>query len=274
MTAGADATATRPLHGATIVVTRAAARAEQLVEPLEALGARVLTYAATRIVERDTGALHAAARDFSRYDWLLFTSVTSVTMTFDATDGCGRTPEDWARVRIATVGSATAAAVRARGAEPTLVPERFVAEGLLEAFAARDDVAGTTMLYPAAAGARPELCAGLREMGATVDRIDVYDSVATDEDVAEVRAALRDGCVDAVTMTARSAVDAWVAAMRPIHSAADVISIGPITTQAAHAAGMRVAAEAMPSTLDGLVAAVVRAVNARRERHHHLTTNS
>ena len=89
-----------------------------------------------------------------------------------------------------------------------------------------------------------------------------------------MRAALRDGRVHAVTMTARSAVDAWVMAMGAMHCAADVVSIGPITTQAAHAAGMRVAAEAMPSTLDGLIAAVVRAVRAQRDRHHHLTTNS
>jgi uroporphyrinogen III methyltransferase/synthase len=195
-------------------------------------------------------------------------------MTFDATEACGITASDWAHTRVATVGTATAGAVRERGVEPTLVPERFVAEGLLEAFALRNDVAGMTMLYPAAAGARRELIDGLRAMGATVDRIEAYDSVATDEDVAEVRSALRDGQVHAVTMTAKSAVDAWVAAMGALHNAADVVSIGPITTQAAHAAGMRVAAEAMPSTLDGLVAAVVRAIRAQRDRHHHLTTNS
>ncbi len=266
--------AARPLDGATIVVTRAATRAEQLTAPLEALGAHVLTYAATRIEPRDIDGLRTAASSLARYDWVIFTSATSVAMTFNATEFCGIAPKDWVHTRIAAVGSATASAIRQRGLEPTLVPERFVAEGLIDAFAQRDDIAGTTVLYPAAAGARHELCDGLRALGATVDRLDVYDSVATDEDVAEVRAALRDGRVDAVTMTARSAVDAWVSAMGSLHNSADVVSIGPITTEAARAAGMRVAAEAMPSTLDGLVAAVVRAVRAQRDRHHHLTTNS
>lgn len=264
----------RPLDGATIVVTRAAARADTLVEPLEALGAHVMTYAATQIVARDVDALLSASRMLARYDWVIFTSATSVTMTFDAVEASGVTAADWVHTRVATVGSSTAAAVRERGVEPTLVPDRFVAEGLLEAFAARNDVAGTLMLYPAAASARRDLVDGLVALGATVERIDVYISVATDDDVAEVRAALRDGRVHAVTMTAKSAVDAWVVAMGVLHRAADVVSIGPITTQAAHAAGMRVAAEAMPSTLDGLVAAVVRAVRAQRDRHHHLTTNS
>ena len=234
----------------------------------------MLTYAATKIVPRDTEALRVAACGLARYDWVLFTSVTSVAMTFDATQACGIAADHWSHTRVATVGASTAAAVRERGVEPALVPERYLAEGLLDAFAARGDVAGTTMLYPAASGARNELCTGLVALGATVDRIDVYDSIATDDDVAEVRAALLDGRVDAVTMTAKSAVDAWLLAMGDAHNAADIVSIGPITTQAAHAVGLRVAAEAMPSTLEGLVAAVVRAVRAKRDRQHHMTTNS
>lgn len=274
MTDSAEPDTERPLDGATIVVTRAATRAEHLIAPLEALGANVLTYAATRIEPRDTEGLRTAAMALGRYDWVIFTSATSVALTFDATESCGIAPSDWSHTRIAAVGSSTAAAIRDRGVEPTLVPERFLAEGLVEAFAKRDDVTGTLVLYPAAAGARSELCDGLRALGATVERLDVYDSVATDEDISDVRIALRDGRVNAVTMTARSAVDAWVTAMGSLHNSADVVSIGPITTQAARAAGMRVAAEAMPSTLDGLVAAVVRAVRAQRDRHHHLTTNS
>jgi uroporphyrinogen-III synthase len=264
----------RPLDGATIVVTRAAARAEHLVAPLEALGARVLTYAATRIVPRDEDGLRRAARELARYDWVVFTSATSVAMTFDATEACGIVAANWKHTRVAVVGASTANAVRARGVEPTLVPERFVAEGLLEAFIAAGNVQGTTMLYPAAAGARPELGDGLRALGATVHQVEAYDTIATDDDVAEVHAALRDGRVNAVTLTAKSAVEAWVAAMGEMHGLADVVSIGPVTTQAAHAAGMRVAAEAMPSTIEGLVAAVVRAVRAQRDRHHHQTNLS
>ncbi len=264
----------RPLMGATVVVTRASERADALVLPLQALGAHVMTYAATRIVPCDAGGLDQAARTLARYDWVVFTSATSVALTFDATEALGITAADWAHTRVAAVGESTAIAVRARGVEPTLIPERYLAKGLLDAFIARTDVAGMRMLYPAAAGARRELCDGLRALGAIVDRIDAYDSVATDEDVAEVRAALQARQVHVVTMTASSAVDAWVTAMGAAHNAADVVSIGPITTQAAHAAGMRVVAEAMPSTLDGLVAAVVRAVRAQRDRHHHLTTNS
>ncbi len=271
MVASDDAGTDRPLHGATIVVTRAADRAEQLVAPLRALGAEVMTYAATRIVPCNTDLLTVAAAALSEYDWVIFTSATSVALLFDAADACGMQAAQWAQRRIAAVGAATATAIRERGAEPELVPQQFVSEALLDAFAEQRDLTGARILYPAAVGARDVLSDGLRALGARVDRIDVYDSLATHDDVSWLQTALQSGRIDAVTLTAKSAVDAWVAAMAPAHAIADVVSIGPVTTQAAHAAGLRVAAEAMPSTVDGLVAAVVRAVEARRHGIQHLT---
>jgi uroporphyrinogen-III synthase len=259
------------LRGCTVVVTRAADRADKLVAPLEALGATVVLFAATRIVPRDVEAVQKAARALAHYDWVVFTSATAVHLMFDATEACGVRSQDWVHTRIAAVGSATASAVEERGAIPALVPERFVAEGLLDAFTARDDLRDARVLYPAAAGARSDLVDGLRALGADVDRIDAYVSVPSDDDACEVSSALRAGQVQLVTLTSRSAVDGWVQAMTPLHDLADVVSIGPVTTQAAHAAGLRVVAEAMPSTIDGLVAAVVRAVRTQRDRQQHQT---
>jgi uroporphyrinogen-III synthase len=265
---------TLPLHGATIVVTRAATRAEQLVAPLEALGARILTYAATKIVTRDTATLLCATRALGRYDWAVFTSATSVALTFEAATVNGITLADWSHTRIAAVGSATSTALRERGLTVALEPETFVAEALVDAFAAHVEMRGSRVLYPTAVGSRSVLNDGLRSLGATVDRIDIYESVTTAEDTAAVRGALRDGLVHVVTLTASSAVNAWVAAMSPVHAAADAVSIGPITTQAARAAGMRVVAEAMPSTLDGLVDAVVRTIGMQRDAQSHSTRTS
>ena len=265
----ADGAVRGPLAGATIVVTRAASRASSLVAPLEALGAEVLTYAATRIVPRDEPALCRAACELARYDWVVFTSAVSVMLTCDATEACGVTSSQWAHTRVACIGSSTADALRERGIEPTLVPHRFVAEGLLEAFEGQGGLDRMAVLYPAAAGARPELADGMRALGANVELLAIYESVVTNDDVDTVRAALREGRVDAVTLAASSAVDGWVQAMSPMHDLADVVSIGPITTLAATAAGLHVATEASPSTIEGLVAAVVRAIEAQRDRHQH-----
>lgn len=264
-----DGQARSSLAGATIVVTRAASRASSLVAPLEALGANVLTYAATRIVPREEQSLRQAACALARFDWVVFTSAVSVMLTCDATESCGIAAGDWLHTRVACIGSATADALRERGIEPTLVPQRFVAEGLLQAFAAQGGLDCMAVLYPAAVGARPELADGMRALGASVQLLAIYESVVTNDDVDMVRAALREGHVDAVTLAASSAVEGWVQAMSPLHDLADVVSIGPITTLAAKAAGLHVAAEATPSTIEGLVAAVVRAIEAQRDRHQH-----
>ena len=62
---------------------------------------------------------------------------------------------------MAVVGPGTAAAVRAAGLEPALVPERFVAEGLLAAFPPGPG----RVLLPQAEAARPVLADGLRAAG-------------------------------------------------------------------------------------------------------------
>jgi len=266
--------ATVDLAGVTIVVTRAADRADDLRTSLELHGARVITFAATRIVPCDGERLEDLERALStlaRFDWVVFTSVTSVALTFDCAASCGVSTADWGATQIAVVGSATAAAVRERGLPVAIVPERFVAEGLLDAFASRDILHGANVLYPAASGARAVLAEGMRALGATVHQLPIYNSVVSDDDSSPVHAALSAGQLDLVTLTAASAVDAWVGAMAPSHTVVDAVTIGPVTTQAASKAGVRVVAEAAPSTLEGLVAAVVRAVQAQRERLHHQT---
>src|ERR1019366_1812690 len=69
------------------------------------------------------------------FAWLVLTSTNGVNAFFDA----GLTPAGLdaralAGVRVAAIGSATAAALATRGVHADLVPERFVAEALLEAF--------------------------------------------------------------------------------------------------------------------------------------------
>jgi uroporphyrinogen-III synthase len=264
----------RALRGTTIVVTRAAARADELRAPLEALGAHVLLHASTRIETRDTAALTNAATRLALYDWVVLTSATAVQLLCDATEAAGVRAEDWAQTRVAVVGDATAASLRARGITPTVLPTQFVADALLEALRERDDIAGSRVLYPTAAGARHVLDAGLRTLGATVDRIEAYESVASDEDVAALRHAVQQHEVDLVTFAASSAVDAWVAALTPLHTRVAAVTIGPVTSQAARAHGIGVAAEAMPSTIDGLVAAVIHAVRADRDRPLSLSIES
>lgn len=250
----------RPLAGARVVVTRAADNAAGLAGPLAALGAEVIEMPVTRLELLDTAPVLEALRSLSSYDWLIFTSQNAVAFFRQLLRATDQDAAALAAIRVAAVGPATAAALEALGIAVAVTPRRFVAEGLLDAFRARDDVRGRRVLYLAAAGAREVLPAGLRDMGATVDVTPLYRSVAGVAGAGALRARLLAGEVDLVTFTAGSAARAFVEAVgADAASRAGIVTIGPATSAVVRELGLPVRAEADPSTIEGLVAAVVAA---------------
>jgi uroporphyrinogen III methyltransferase/synthase len=250
----------RPLFGRRIAVTRAQAQAAALSERLRELGADVLEMPATRVEPLDAAALRLAIDRLGAYAWAVFTSQNAVRLFWEQLRAAGRDARALASLKVCAVGPATGDALLARGIAVDVAPERFVAEGLIEALAARDDVRGARVLYAAAEGARDVLPAGLRELGAAVDVVPLYRSVTDGVGAEPLRAALDDGTVDLVTFTSASSVHGFVQAVGPeLARRAPAASIGPITSEAARAAGIRVTVEAAESTIPGLVAAIVAA---------------
>jgi uroporphyrinogen-III synthase len=160
------------------------------------------------------------------YDWLVLTSATAAIELRRRARGMP--------ARVAAIGPATAEAWGA----VDLVAEVATQEGLL---AALPRPAGR-VLFAAAEGARRLL---VDELGA--DFVALYRTRPV-AGVASVEGAL-------VVVASPSAAHALAAVTRGI----PVVSIGPQTTTAARAAGLRVAAEAATPDLEGLVAAVADA---------------
>lgn len=253
-------TKARPLVGVCVVVTRAADKAARLSEPLTALGAEVIEVPATRVELLDAAPVMAALKTLAAYDWLIFTSQYAVAFFWKLWLEAGQGAAALATVKVVAVGPATASAVEALGIHVEVTPRRFVAEGLLDALRERDDVRGRRMLYLVAWGAREVLPVGLRAMGATVDVIPLYRSVADVGDANGLRDRLLRGEVDLVTFTAASAARAFVEAVgADAAGRVGIVSMGPATSAAVRAMGLEVRAEADPSTLDALVQATVAA---------------
>jgi uroporphyrinogen III methyltransferase/synthase len=239
---------TRPLFGRTVVVTRAREQASALVARLEDLGAEVLELPAIEITPIDV-----AVPDLAGYEWLVFTSANGVRAFFvDGLRAAGLDARALAGVRIAAIGPGTARALERFGLHADLVPERFVAESLLEAFP--DPTApGARVLLARAEVARDVLPDGLTERGYAVDVLPVYRTRAATPDAA-LLARVREGRFDAVTFTSSSTVDNFCAQVDPRPDPFPlVVSIGPVTSATARARGLRVDAEAEQHTIDGLV---------------------
>lgn len=270
------------LRGRSVVVTRAPEQAGVLAGELESLGAEVVLAptiafdapsdggaALTRCAEALCAADAAGRGGTWRPDWIVFTSdnavryftaaLTQAARGVPATDGSGgapvprRTPAELlAGTRIAVVGPGTSAAALDAGFQVDLVPDRFVAEGLLEAFGeAPGD--GATVLIPRAEVAREVLPVGLRERGFTVEVVPAYRTVRA-QVAGSSRAAV--AAADAVLFASSSSVDAFVE-LYGIDSVPPVIgAIGPVTAARVGDHGLEVALQPDQHTIAGLVEAL------------------
>jgi uroporphyrinogen III methyltransferase/synthase len=248
----------RPLFGRTVVVTRATQQAGTLSRVLREQGARVIEMPATKVARLDSAGLRAAIARLQEYQWLVFTSQNAVSVFWEQLLAASRDGRALAGLRVAAVGPGTAGALLERGIIVDVVPERFVAEGLLDAFRERSDLEEANVLYVTAEGARDVLRAGLEELGARVDVVEAYRSVRDGRGARRLRQNLERGGVSFVTVTSASAVKAFVELVgEDAARGARLVSIGPATSAAAREAGLDVVAEAEEATMDSLVRAII-----------------
>ncbi len=236
----------RPLAGRRVAVLRARPQASALAQRLRALGADVIQAPAIAIAP-----LAVRLPDLSRYDLLCLTSPNGVGALFDLV----RDARALTGPRIAAIGPGTAAALRDRGIEADIVPERSVAEGLAGALAG---IPVRRALIARAEEGREVLPDALRAAGAEVEILALYRTVPEPLD-GETRAAVL-GADDAL-FTSASTVDALVQAAGGPDALRDgprLCSIGPATSEALRAHGLEPGLEADVHTPDGLVEALLR----------------
>ena len=155
---------------------------------------------------------------------------------------------------VAAIGPGTAAELERRGVRADVVPERSVAEALVEAL--RDTpVEGKRVLVARAAEARDVLPDALRERGAEVDVLALYDTVVEPIDEQALEAL---GRATYVTFTSSSTVRFFLEGGGQVPEGARVASIGPVTSATAREHGLEVDVEAERHDIDGLVHALVR----------------
>jgi uroporphyrinogen III methyltransferase / synthase len=234
----------RPLLGVSVAVTRARAQASGLAARLRGLGAVVVEAPAIRIV-----ALDGPQVDVDGYDLICLTSPNGARLLMER---IGADARALAGARIAAIGPGTAAALREHGIVADVVPERFVAEGLVEALAGEP---ASRVLVARAAEARDILPDALRERGAHVDVVALYETVAEPLSPSQLDAAL---AADYVTFTSSSTVRFWFDAVGdPAGVRGRLVSIGPVTSDALRERGLEPDVEADRHDIDGLVSALV-----------------
>jgi uroporphyrinogen III methyltransferase/synthase len=245
----------RPLAGVSVAVTRARAQASGLARRLEALGASVIQSPVIRVQQLPDPA--QPTLDPAPYDLICVTSANGVRGLFERLDD-GVHPRGDARAlaatRIAAIGPGTAQALAEHGVIADVVPERFVAESLVEALA---EIPVTRALIARARQARDVLPDALRARGAQVDLLELYETVAeplSPQLLETVRQA------DYVTFTSSSTVRFFLEAVGQeagLSPSTRIVSIGPVTSATLREHGLEPSIEADPYDVEGMIAALL-----------------
>lgn len=207
----------------------------------------------------DPRPLERAASELALYDWVVFTSSNAVETFLPLTGGA--LPQ---RLRVAAVGPATADALRQWEVEPNLTASKAEAEGLLAELGPLVN-RRQRVLLPQAADARPALFDGLTKAGADPVAVVAYDKRLPEAAPRRAAALFSDQPIGWVTFTSPRIVRHFVELFgpdwerhRPELLAA---SIGSVTSAELRRRGIEPAAEALQPSDQGLVDAVLAALN-------------
>jgi uroporphyrinogen III methyltransferase/synthase len=259
----------RPLFGKRIVVTRPRQQSSRFAHLLEEAGAEVLRIPTIKIEPPESWELlDRALAEIESFRWVIFTSVNGVKSFRRRLEATGRDARSLHGTQLAAIGPETAEALKRWGLRSDVVPDEFVAEGLVEVLKGRVRP-GDRLLLPRAAQARDLLVKEMERLGVLVTDAPTYRAVASKEGADRLRRELEAGRVHVVTFTssstAKNFADLFSAEERgELFRGVVVASIGPITAATAARHGFET--DVMPSayTIPALAQAIVE--HFERER--------
>ena len=247
---------TKPLFGKRILVTRARPQASDFSELLEEKGAEVIQFPTIEITPLEKTVIPTP----EKYDWIVFTSVNAVEIYYQYLLRNGKDTRAFGGIKICAVGPKTVETINQIGMRPDFVPSHASGKTVATEL---NDVDGKKILLPRAKIATPTLPNILRERGAIVDDVPLYDTVkVTSENCNAVETDLLDGNIDIVTFTSSSTVTNFLD-MFPARTAKDLLAnvriavIGPTTETTAQQHGINVDIVAQETTIESLTDAIV-----------------
>ena len=252
----------KPLFGRRIIVTRARAQASDFAECLESYGAEVIQFPTIETQPiLDNAALDRAIAQLATYNWVIFTSVNAVEYFYRHLRENGKDTRSLGNARICAVGQKTVAALDQIGIRADYVPSQYRGAALA---AELEGVKGQKILLPRTSIAADDLPNSLRDRGAIVDAIPIYETIKAGAEGREaLEADLHNGRIDMVTFTSSSTVTNFLEMFGSHPSAAlldqvHIAVIGPSTTATAEAKGLTVDIVAKQASVESLAEEIVK----------------
>ena len=260
------------LQDRTIVVTRPESRSAELSSRLEEFGAKVFRVPSIRFSRpADTGPWEETIARKDDFSHVIFTSRIAAASFEALCSAAGFPAASWlSNCTVAAIGAATGERLKEAGIVPSLVAGTSSGAGFARELIEKELLGEDSLvLLPGSNIARPELGAALKEAGARVTSVPIYQTLEEDPARAEelFEALDRDEQPDAVTFASPSALSGFLgicgARGRKLLESPSVkiVSLGPTTSAAVRSEGLEVSAQAASPGTESLVAAVREALD-------------
>ncbi|MDQ0208018.1 uroporphyrinogen-III synthase [Alkalicoccobacillus murimartini] len=253
------------LHGATVLVTRAAHQATRFVEQIEQAGGVAVEVPLIHVKKAtNQKRIQHVIATLKSYKWVVFTSANGVRFFLDQL-----TDVELRQLRlsasIATVGSSTAKVLTQYGLVSKLMPKKYEAQSLAEELlqqTSKDD----SILLARGNLARPILAQTLEQAGRKITDVPVYETYFSTDSKEAIKALQDQGTrLDFLTFTSPSTVSRYVEIAKQLTGKVDllfpkanVVCIGTVTAEEARRNGLSVAAVPRTFTTEAMVEELVR----------------
>ena len=249
----------KPLFGKKILVPRPRKQAGELSQLLENYGADVLEVPFIDIQEDyDRDSITNVFTDITSYEWIVFTSSNGVDLFFDLLDKAYQDIRSIGLSQIATVGKATARAVRNHKLKVSLMPEVANSNALADALIEHQTLDNVKILLVTGDKNSEELFKRLQDEGhAIVDRLPLYKNVRTELSENKNFQRFKESGADCVLFTSSSTVHNYVEATKSLEFPKGLKpkfgSIGIKTSETLRKHNMPIAFESPKANLDNFV---------------------
>lgn len=242
----------KPLSGKRVLVTATEKMAEKLCSTLEKEGAEAISFSlihTEKIVEKK---FLQALEELEKYTWILFTSSNGVDIFWDSFRVLSKKDiRCLAKLKFAVIGQGTKDALEKHGIRADFVPSRYSSRDMVREWVPTLGPEDNVLMLRAQEASK-ELNEALGREGVPCTDVPIYHTAVDERKAEELNRILPQ--VDYVTFASASAIKAFVSMLDEQNREfqAKVVCIGPVTEQAAAAAGLEVHKSAVEYTAEGI----------------------
>lgn len=247
-----------PLKNKTIVITRTIEQSKESSSALTRLGAKVIVFPTLEIVPPSswTEFDHIILKP-DKIDFIIFTSAHAVKMFGKRCEELN-IKIDFTKKKIVAVGNKTSSVCKDHNIPVHIIPDKFSAEGVIEKLS-KYPLKDKFVFIPRSAIGREELPRGLKDLGAIINSVPVYNvSLPTKEHITENIEVLKKSSPDLFIFTSPSTFENFLQILNIVNPAEyfkgyDIAAIGPTTKTSIE--NSRVKVNIMPDeyTINGLI---------------------